>query len=99
MNTEPCERSIRQIREHLADVINDAVQGRITYATSNGRRVAAVVPLTELTRKLPVDDHEYDEGYEAARRGDWTPAEVAAQSASWRLGHEAGNAARPAVAG
>ena len=50
MNTEPCERSIRQIREHLADVINDAVQGRITYVTSRGRRVAAVVPLAEISR-------------------------------------------------
>ena len=55
MNTEPCERSIRQVREHLADVINDAVQGRITYVTSNGRRVAAIVPLAT-TEARAVDD-------------------------------------------
>lgn len=46
MEQEPIERTTRDVREHLADVINDAVRGRITYITSNGRRVAAVVPLT-----------------------------------------------------
>jgi prevent-host-death family protein len=56
MNTESCERSIRQIREHLADVINDAVQGRITYVTSRGRRVAAVVPLTSISRAAGSSD-------------------------------------------
>jgi len=45
MEQEPCERSAREVREHLADVINDAIRGRVTYITSNGRRVAAVVPL------------------------------------------------------
>jgi prevent-host-death family protein len=39
------ERTTRDVREHLADVVNDAIQGRVTYITSNGRRVAAVVPL------------------------------------------------------
>jgi len=51
MDYESCERSAREAREHFADVINDAIQGRITYITSHGRRVAAVVPLTELARK------------------------------------------------
>jgi len=52
----PRERSIREVREHLADIINDAVQGRTTYITSRGRPVAAVVPLTEVTRKPARDD-------------------------------------------
>lgn len=45
MEQKPAERTTRDVREHLADVINDAIRGRITYVTSNGRRVAAVVPL------------------------------------------------------
>jgi|GEM_PF-2361110 len=94
MELEPSERSIRQVREHLADVINDAVKGRITYITSRGRRVAAVVPLSEITGKVPVDDHEYDDGYEAAGAGDdYTPSEVAAHSASWQLGYRAASEA------
>jgi len=94
MELEPSERSIREVREHLADVINDAIQGRITYITSRGRRVAAVVPLAEYDRKILIDDHEYDEGYEAARCGDWTLSEVAAQSASWQAGYRAGQVSR-----
>jgi prevent-host-death family protein len=46
MEHEPIERSAREIRAHLADVIGDAIAGKVTYITSNGRRVAAVVPLT-----------------------------------------------------
>lgn len=45
MEHEPIERSAREIRAHLADVIGDAIAGKVTYITSNGRRVAAVVPL------------------------------------------------------
>jgi prevent-host-death family protein len=56
MEHEPRERSARETREHFADVINDAIQGHITYVTSHGRRVAAVVPLTEIARK-PECDH------------------------------------------
>jgi len=48
MENESCERSAREVREHFADVINDAIQGRITYITSHGRRVAAVVPLASI---------------------------------------------------
>lgn len=55
MDNEPRERTAREAREHFADMINDAIQGRITYVTSNGRRVAAVVPLTEVTRKCEAD--------------------------------------------
>lgn len=40
------EMSTREVRASLADVINDAaVRGQITYITSRGRRIAAVVPV------------------------------------------------------
>ena len=39
------ELGTREVRQQLADVINDAVRGNITYITSRGRRLAAVVPL------------------------------------------------------
>ena len=45
MERDPIERTTREVREHLADVIGDAIAGKVTYITSNGRRVAAVVPL------------------------------------------------------
>ena len=45
--TDPsAELSVADTRKQFADVLNDAsVRGRITYITSRGRRVAAVVPL------------------------------------------------------
>ncbi|MFF4013881.1 type II toxin-antitoxin system prevent-host-death family antitoxin [Streptomyces sp. NPDC001843] len=47
VNDEPVEVSVADARRHLADVLNAAsARGRITYITSRGRRVAAVVPLT-----------------------------------------------------
>lgn len=46
MNPEPMEMSTREIRAHLADVVNAAIRGRTTYIMSRGRRVAAVVPLS-----------------------------------------------------
>jgi antitoxin (DNA-binding transcriptional repressor) of toxin-antitoxin stability system len=49
MTSEPCERSIRQVRQHLADVINDAIRGRVTYITSRGRVVAAIIPPPEIS--------------------------------------------------
>jgi prevent-host-death family protein len=45
MEHEPIERTTREVREHLADVIGDAIAGKVTYITSNGRRVAVVIPL------------------------------------------------------
>ena len=45
MELESGERTTREVRQHLADIINDAIRGKVTYITSNGRRVAAVVPL------------------------------------------------------
>ena len=53
MENEPRERSAREVREHFADVINDAIQGQITYITSHGRRVAAIVPMTEIRDDRP----------------------------------------------
>ena len=54
MENEPVERTTREVREHFADVINDAIRGRITYVTSRGRRVAIVGPLV-----LAEDDDTY----------------------------------------
>jgi prevent-host-death family protein len=39
------EVSVRDARQHFADVLYRAAAGRITYITSRGRRIAAVVPL------------------------------------------------------
>lgn len=40
------ERSVRELRSDLADVLNEAaVHGQITYVTNRGRRIAAVVPV------------------------------------------------------
>lgn len=42
------EMGIRELRAGLSDVVNEtAVRGRITYITSRGRRVAAVVPVPD----------------------------------------------------
>lgn len=52
----PADKSIREVRAALADVVNDAVAGRITYITSHGRRVAAVVPLAVADDVLAAED-------------------------------------------
>lgn len=40
------ELTTNEVRAGLADVLHAAaVQGRITYVTNRGRRVAAIVPL------------------------------------------------------
>ncbi|MFF2650559.1 type II toxin-antitoxin system prevent-host-death family antitoxin [Streptomyces sp. NPDC058045] len=42
------EIGIRELRASLSDVVNEtAVRGRVTYVTSRGRRVAAIVPVPE----------------------------------------------------
>jgi prevent-host-death family protein len=42
------EMSTRDVRAKLADVINDAAAyGTITYVTSHGRRIAAVVSVAD----------------------------------------------------
>ena len=47
MSEPPAEMSARDVRAHLADVLNAAsVRGQTTYITNRGRRIAAVVPLS-----------------------------------------------------
>jgi prevent-host-death family protein len=42
----PADRSVREVRAELADILNSAaVHGAITYVTSRGRRIAAIVPV------------------------------------------------------
>ena len=56
-------------------------------------------PPAALAAEIEIDDHEYDEGFEARRRGDWAAAEAAAQSVSWRLGWDAaGTPGQPGTA-
>ena len=44
MKTAPAEMSVRELRADLADVINAAgMRDQVTFVTSRGRRVAAVV--------------------------------------------------------
>lgn len=44
--TEQTEIGVKDLRGQLADVLNDtAVYGHITYVTSRGRRIAAIVPV------------------------------------------------------
>lgn len=42
------EIGIRELRTTLSDVLNEtAVRGQITYVTSRGRRIAAIVPVPD----------------------------------------------------
>lgn len=42
------EKGIRELRASLSEVVTDAaVRGRITYITSHGNRLAAIVPVPE----------------------------------------------------
>lgn len=42
------EIGIRELRNTLSEVLNDTVvRGRITYVTSRGRRIAAIVPVPD----------------------------------------------------
>lgn len=42
------EIGVRELRAALSEVLNEtAVRGRITYVTSHGRRVGAIVPVPE----------------------------------------------------
>lgn len=57
----PAEIGIRDLRVAISDVVNEAaVRGHITYITSRGRRVAAIVPVPdaeqiEASRQAPDD--------------------------------------------
>lgn len=55
------EIGIRELRASLSDVVNEtAVYGRVTYVTSRGRRVAAIVPVPDAeaieAKKQPGED-------------------------------------------
>jgi prevent-host-death family protein len=50
------DKSVRELRSELADVLNAAVAGDITFVTSRGRRIAAVVPLRIALEALPNAD-------------------------------------------
>lgn len=57
------EIGVRELRATLSDVLNDtAVRGQITYVTSNGRRIAAVVPVpdAEFVEKAARDRHSLE---------------------------------------
>lgn len=42
------EIGVRELRASLSEVLNEtAVRGRITYVTSHGRRLGAIVPVPE----------------------------------------------------
>ncbi|MGW2936066.1 type II toxin-antitoxin system prevent-host-death family antitoxin [Streptomyces sp. NPDC001156] len=58
MKEEPVEMSTAEVRTNLADVINAAVRNRITFVTSRGRRVAAVVPLAIAEEAVTRDDEQ-----------------------------------------
>lgn len=45
MTVEADELGAREARQQFAEVVNAAIRGRVTFITSRGRRVAAVVPL------------------------------------------------------
>ncbi|MFB6500524.1 MULTISPECIES: type II toxin-antitoxin system prevent-host-death family antitoxin [unclassified Streptomyces] len=57
MSEHPKELSVTDARRDFAEVLNDAsARGQITYITSRGRRIAAVVPLSV------AEATEHDEG-------------------------------------
>lgn len=41
------EISVRVLRATLSEVLNESIRGQITYVTSHGRRIAAIVPLSD----------------------------------------------------
>jgi len=62
------EMGVRDLRAAISDVLSQAVRGQITYVTSYGRRIAAIVPVVDA------------EAIEASRKG--TPAEEPAPADS-----------------
>lgn len=50
------EKSVREARQHLADVLYDAAAGKVTYITNHGRRIAAVVPIVIADDALEVQE-------------------------------------------
>jgi prevent-host-death family protein len=62
MEFEPAEMSVRELRANLADVLNlAAVHDQVTFVTSRGRRLAAVVSVTAAEQAAGADgqaDHD-----------------------------------------
>jgi prevent-host-death family protein len=57
MKTAPAEMSVREFRADLADVINAAgTRDQVTFVTSRGRRVAAVVSVAAAEQAAGADD-------------------------------------------
>ncbi|WP_237309855.1 type II toxin-antitoxin system prevent-host-death family antitoxin [Streptomyces sp. AMCC400023] len=56
------EIGVRDLRASISEVLNQAVRGQITYVTSYGRRIAAIVPVVDA------------EAIEASRQREGTPA-------------------------
>lgn len=53
------EIGVKDLRGQLADILNDtAVYGHITYVTSRGRRVAAIVPVPVADQAVTSASHE-----------------------------------------
>ncbi|WP_285597607.1 type II toxin-antitoxin system Phd/YefM family antitoxin [Kineosporia sp. NBRC 101731] len=50
--------SIRDVRERLADVVDEACHDRPTVITRRGRPVAALVPIDILRRYLELEERE-----------------------------------------
>ncbi|MCD5354997.1 type II toxin-antitoxin system Phd/YefM family antitoxin [Kineosporia mesophila] len=51
-------RSVRDVRERLADVVDEACHDRPTVITRRGRPVAALVPIDTLRRYLELEERE-----------------------------------------
>jgi prevent-host-death family protein len=50
------EVGVKELRENIADVLNDvAAHSRVVYVTSRGRRIAAIVPLAVVEPKVEAE--------------------------------------------
>ena len=47
MPEQVTEVSVADLRAALAAVLNKAIRGEIVFVTSRGRRIAAIVPVTD----------------------------------------------------
>lgn len=56
----PAEVGTTDLRVQLADVLNRAVYGEITFVTSRGRRIAAIVPAPEGERLWRERQEDHD---------------------------------------
>ena len=66
MEMMPAELSVRELRATLADVINAAAtRGHVTFVTSRGRRVAAVVSVAAAEQAAGVDGQASDDAITA----------------------------------